>query len=299
MADTFDTISTVLTADVANAGTFTVGYLTNRDPGFYTGGWDHKVVSNTYGEIGVVNGKASFSFGASTVTITNNSGVTLKAGTKVTVQLDRIGPNSMDTPGIPLAALPRVAAVGLRIINLGAPDAAVSNGVMTLGALNTGVAGTINGSLLSGSVAVFDVPRNVVAAWMNAAVLTVTGTDEYGNVVVESSASGTSMAGKKAFKTVTGFSVSANVTGWTVGTGDVLGLPIFLPGTGHVLREMQDGAAPIAGTIVAGVTTKATAMTGDVRGTYDPNAACDGAMAFQLVCAIGDSSFRGVPQYAG
>ena len=296
MADTFDTISTVLTADVANAGTFTVGYLTNRDPGYYTGGFDHRVVSNPYGSAGVVDGKAAFSFGASTVTITNNSGVTWKAGTRVTVQLDRVGPNSIDIPNVLAATTLRVARASLAVINLGAPDAAVANGVLLSAALNTGVNGTPTGSLATGGVATFDVPRNVVAAWTNTAVITVTGTDEYGNAMTESSASGTSFTGKKAFKTVTNVTVSANVTGLTVGTGTVLGLPIFLAGTGHVLRELQDGAAPTAGTIVAGVTTKATATTGDVRGTYAPNAAPDGAKAFQLVCAIGDLSFRGVPQ---
>jgi len=294
MADTFDTISTVLTADVANGGTFTVGYLTNRDPGFYTGGFDHRVVSNPYGSAGTIDGKASFSFGASNVTITNNSGVTWKQGTRVNVQLDRVGPNQIDLPGVTSAL--RASPVRVVKVNLGAPDAAVADGVMTSGSLNTGVAGTINGSLLVGSVAVFDVPRNVVAAWTNAAVLTVTGTDEFGNTMSEASASGTSFTGKKAFKTIKGFSVSANVTGLTVGTGTVLGLPIFLAGTGDVLRELQDGAAPVAGTIVAGVTTKATTTTGDVRGTYAPNAAPDGAKAFQIIMAAGDTSFRGVLQ---
>jgi len=37
--------------------------------------------------------------------------------------------------------------------------------------------------------------RNVVAAWTGTAVMTVTGLDMYGNVVVEASASGTSLTG--------------------------------------------------------------------------------------------------------
>jgi len=139
-----------------------------------------------------------------------------------------------------------------------------------------------------------------VAAWTGTAVLTVTGTDEFGNTVVESSASGTSMAGKKAFKTVTSVVPSANITSATVGTGDVLGLPAFLPGAGRVLAELEDGAAATAGTLVAGVrTTPATATTGDVRGTYDPNSAADGSKAFELVVALDDPSDKGVAQYAG
>jgi hypothetical protein len=120
------------------------------------------------------------------------------------------------------------------------------------------------------------------------------------NVLVESSASGTSFTGKKAFKTVTRIAVSADVTAATVGTGDVLGLPAFLGQTGYVLKELQDGAAATAGTLVAGIQTAAgsTATTGDVLGTYDPNAACDGSKSFQLVVVMPDT-YAGIPQFAG
>lgn len=129
--------------------------------------------------------------------------------------------------------------------------------------------------------------------------MTVTGKDVYGNTIVETSASGTSMAGKKAFKTITSVVPSANITGATVGTGDVLGLPMFLPGTAYVLKELQDGAAATAGTVVAGVSTAATATSGDIRGTYDPNAACNGALVFDLIVALGDPDYKGIAQYAG
>ena len=80
----------------------------------------------------------------------------------------------------------------------------------------------------SGGVATFDVPRNVVAAWTTTAVLTVTGT-EYGKVVVESAASGTSMTGKKAFKTVTGVAASTAVTLAAGARATCSALPAFLP----------------------------------------------------------------------
>ena len=131
------------------------------------------------------------------------------------------------------------------------------------------------------------------------AVLTVTGTDEYGNTVVESSASGTSLAGKKAFKTITNISSNANITALTVGTGDVLGLPMYLPDTARVLIELEDDAAPAAGTTVAGSAAEPTATTGDIRGTYDPNSACDGAARFSLVVALNEPEFKGGSQFAG
>jgi len=60
--------------------------------------------------------------------------------------------------------------------------------------------------------------------------------------MVEKSASGTSHTGKKAFKTVTSFSVSANVTALTVGTGVVLGLPVAVAKEENILWELINGA---------------------------------------------------------
>jgi hypothetical protein len=293
----FDVIETTLASAVADAGTFTVGYPTGKTPGHYQGGKDHRVNSFGYGELRALDGEVSMSFDAAVVTITNNSGVSLAAGTKLWVQLDIMGADEEQTVADPETMVPAT----LMTINLGAPDAADADGAVASQACTaaSGLATGINGALASGGVATFDVPRAAVAAWTGTAVLTITGTDYYGNTVVESSASGTSLTGKKAFKTITAVTTSADITGLTVGTGDVIGLPVFLPQTGMVLREMEDGAAPTAGTLVAGVTTTATATTGDVRGTYDPNSACDGAKAFQLVIAVPDPAFKGVAQYAG
>ncbi len=310
---TYDVVEVVLASAVANAGTFTVSYPTNRDSGDYAGAIGHAVVSNNYGTLypirKLINGtavaaKVAFSFGTSNITVTNNSGGTIPAGTKLYVQLDRSGPDLVPIDGIPMADPGKMTEMGVFMINLGAPDTADPNGYVEsqdltsagVFSVNTTAAAAIAAAALAGTA---DVPRNVVAAWTGTAVLTITGTDIYGNTVVESSASGTSLAGKKAFKTVTGISSSANITGLTVGTGDVLGLPVFLPSTGRVFRELQDGAAATAGTVVAGVTTTPSATTGDVRGTYDPNAACDGSRAFQLAVLLADPSYRGVPQFAG
>jgi len=148
-------------------------------------------------------------------------------------------------------------------------------------------------------VATFDVPRNVVAAWTNTAVLTVTGTDEYGNVMRESSASGTSMTGAKAFKTITSVTTSANITGLTVGSGVRLGLPMYLPNVPNVIVQLQDGAAATAGTVVAGDSAVATATTGDVRGTYSPNSAPNGSLRFELDVIVRSPEYRGNAQFAG
>lgn len=294
----FDIITTRLAANVPNGGTFTVGYPVGRDAGAYALGVNHLVTSNPYGVLSRLNNRASFAFGASVVTITNSSGVTLDAGTEIRVQLDRAG----DDDGVREYANPgKMAPAESLFITLGAPIAAAANNVCTTQALTAAALNAnLNGAIVANGVAVFDVPRNVVAAWTNTAVLTVTGTDEYGNVVVESSASGTSMTGNKAFRTITRIRTSADITGLTVGTGTRLGLPVALPGTGQILRELTNGAAPgTAGTLVAADLAVATATTGDVRGTYAPNTAPNGTNTYQLVAVLGDAAFRGRPQFAG
>jgi hypothetical protein len=297
MPQPFDIIVHTLGSAVANSGTFTINYPALKDAGAYRSGLDHKAATNAYGILSTVDNTLGVSFGASNITITNKSGGTLAAGTTLWIQLSQ---GQDGDPDNARANLEQLAATNMFVINLGAPDVADADGVSVSASVSSGVAGVITGALASGGVATFDVPRNVVGAWTNTAILTVTGTDQYGRVVRESSASGTSMAGLKAFKTVTGFTFNANVTGATVGSGDVLGLPVFLAGTGRVLGEMQDGAKATAGTVVTGVLTNpATATTGDVRGTYDPNAACDGSRVFELICALNDPSFRGVAQFAG
>ena len=301
MSSSFNVVEVKLSADVADAATFTAGYAAGRGPGDYQGGSDHAIVSNAYGNLTVNAGDVSFSFGAANVTITNNTGGVLASGTTFFVHMDRFGD---DDPSEAVANTDKMANSHVVTVNLGAPDVADANGFVasqnltSAGVFSTDV--TATAALAAAALAgVADKPRNVVAAWTTTAVLTVTGTDEYGNTIVESSASGTTMTGKKAFKTITDITVSTNITALTVGTGDVLGLPMFLGQLGEVLAELEDGAAATAGTVVAGVAGAATATTGDVRGTYDPNSAADGAAAFQLVCALGRPDYRGSAQFAG
>lgn len=170
-----------------------------------------------------------------------------------------------------------------------------SQAITAAGGPATGLNGTLGG--------VADVPRNVVAAWTGTAVMTVTGTDVYGRPLVESSASGTSFTGKKAFKTVTAVSVSADVTGATVGHGDVLGLPYRVNSKDEILI-FENGVPVATGTFVAAVTTDpATATTGDVRGTLDPTATLNGsvriAVQFLNLDPTSKVSLFGVDQYAG
>lgn len=294
---TFKVVPVTLASAVSTSGTFTVSYPAGTNAGTFKNAVQHKL--NALG--GVFTSPKDFAittWGATTATITWRATPTLPVGTLVRVQLNIPGPATYRDGKI----LPsKVAGSQVFRISLGAPATASSSNICASQAITAAAGGTLNGTTVVSGVAVLDVPRAVVAAWTGTAVMTVTGTDELGNVVKESSASGTSLTGKKAFKTITSVAVSADVTGATVGTGDVLGLPVFLPSTGLVLKELEDGATATSGTLVAGLatTTVSTATTADVRGTYDPNSACDGVKAFDLIVALTDPTFTGNPQYAG
>lgn len=289
------TVQTTLGSAVADSGTFNVSYPSGTNKGTFYGGIGHRMSVAKVAYAAPVG--FTVTLNATNVTITNNSGATWAAGAAINLELQ--------IPGEHLSYLDsgqakRAVPCG-QMINLGAPITADADGVSA--SQDVVVATTplalINGALASGGAVTLDVPRNIVGAWTGAAVVTVTGTDEYGEAMVEASASGTSFTGKKAFKTVTRVSFSANVTSATVGTGVVLGLPVFLPGLGYVVKELMDGAVATAGTVVAGIVAKQTATTGDIRGTYVGNSAPDGARVYQLVVALQDTIARGTAQYAG
>lgn len=160
----------------------------------------------------------------------------------------------------------------------------------------------INGALASSGVATFATPRNVVAAWTGTAVITITGTDEYGAILIESSASGTSLTGKKAFKTITSVSLSADVTGLTVGSGVVIGLPHRVD-RGCLIMAKVDNATDAATFVPAVTTNPATATTGDVRGTVSFSSAPNDARAYTVLYKIASVASKvgayGVDQYDG
>lgn len=182
-----------------------------------------------------------------------------------------------------------------------APTLADADGACASQSVTSGVAALINGALASGGVATFATPRNVVAAWTNTAILTITGTDAYGATLIETTASGTSHTGKKAFKTITSVVPNANITGCTVGEGAVIGLP-FRVQASDLLAARFDNAID-AGTFVPAVTTTATGTSGDIRGTFAPAGTLDGTKKLSLLMVAYDDSTKegafGVSQYTG
>lgn len=198
--------------------------------------------------------------------------------------------------------VPLNGAEGQHFVNvsLGAPAAAAANNVaLSQAVVGPGAPVVLNGALVTGGVATLDVARNVVAAWTNAAVLTVTGKDEYGQTMSEVSASGTSFTGNKAFKTITSIAISASVTGLTAGTGAKLGLP-YRPEVGGFLRGILGENTADAGTYAAPERGASTTGTNDVRGTYTTAGAMNGANVYRVSLAIrgGPDAFYayGIPQ---
>lgn len=287
---------------VATNGTFTVAYPSGKTAADFKLGLGHYFTA-----LGAVYRQPkdfTLSFGASSVTVTYKGTTTIPAGTDIYFQLEEVGDN-MAASGFVGAARTKVSIPSLRKlevfqIDLGAPATADADGISASQSLATSGSPS---ALLNGAVgAVLDVPRNVVAAWTNTAILTITGKDEYGQTIVETTASGTSHTGKKAFKSITSITTNADVTGLTVGTGTVLGLPVYLQTAAYVHAELQDGATVgSAGTFAAGlaVNTPSTGTTADVRGTYSPNSAPDGSKAYSLVVTLPDPTFLGNNQFAG
>lgn len=132
-----------------------------------------------------------------------------------------------------------------------------------------------------------DVPRAVAtttgAGTPTTRNVTISGYDVYGQPMSEVIATGavasTTVNGKKAFFQISGITISGSpVVTVAVGTTDILGSPVRINNAGYVARAgWNNTLAADAGTFVAAVTTTATTTSGDVRGTYVPSSATDGA----------------------
>lgn len=290
----FVTLQMTLGSAVAQSGTFTATYPDGHEGGDFAGGYDHRMIVNQR-EYTAPN-DFTVSFGGTTATITWKGTNTLASGSEVRLQFDQAG--TVAPTGVLRAHLADV----LRI-DLGSPVTS-NDAALRANAAYTG--GAVALTLITAGKT-FDVPRNVIITSSgddSAKTFVVTGEDEYGETVVETitGANAGVAAGKKAFKTITSILPSGNAAAnLKIGFGDVLGLPVHLPYATAIIKELEDDASASSGTTVAGLSklTAATATNADVRGTYDPNSACNGAKAFSLVVVLANPTFLGVPQYAG
>lgn len=189
-------------------------------------------------------------------------------------------PRAFSAPGLPAHMFnsKNYGAIALAAANAIAASQASSGGNNAL---------AINGALATNGVATIPTPRNVVAAWTNTAIATITGTDQYGETMTEVSASGTSHTGKKAFATVTAVTFNAAVTGATVGTGVAIGLPYRVDANG-LIAARQTNTIDAATFVPADTTSPATSSTGDTRGTVTFASAPDGTKTYKVYFDIAD-----------
>ena len=238
-------IQTTLASALSGSGTLTLSYPSGTNPGTFARGKRHQVVTGS-GDVFKAPKYFTLSYGATTITLTwGSSSPTLPVGTDLFIQLDAAGSSPQRTLEAAGPGLGNTAGVALKLVDWGAPLTADADGVSASQSVAANANFLLDGALSGDIIAsrmIFDVPRNVVAGWTGTAVLTFTGKDEYGNTMVETSASGTSHTGSKAFKEITSVSSSASITSATVGTGNKLGLPVFVSNASAILGEYRNGA---------------------------------------------------------
>lgn len=184
-----------------------------------------------------------------------------------------------------------VVPLTLQAAGLAALQQLVGAGNMTLTA-GTGVTTTVDSSGTTRYV--LDTPRNVTIAStgnISARTFTISGYDRYNQPMSQAitGPNNGTVTTTKAFKSITRIAVNGAVaTDTSAGFGDVLGLPIRVTDAGYLIHVGWAGAlADDAGSFVAAVTTDpATTTTGDVRGTYTPSSATNGARRLVVAIAV-------------
>lgn len=209
----------------------------------------------------------------------------LYLGTAYIPKLDNDGPSPMDVGVGPMGRfyVYNIVPLTKQAAGLAAIQTLAGAGAFTLAA-GTGV--TARARADGTTEYVLDVPRAIsatVATTDQSGVnLTITGYDMYGQRMIETIAgpNNTTVNGKKAFKSVVSVTADAAVStnGISIGYADKFGMPFAIADKGYVQCKWNDTLAVDAGTFVdADATSPATASTGDVRGTYVPSSASDGA----------------------
>lgn len=308
----FQILNATPSSAVASGGTIAFTFGTNSDLGQVRFEGGHVLFAEGLGAQFNFPNDFTISFSSLTATVTYNGTTSIPAGTLVKLQLETAGENNY------LTSLPstlnevtkditgKIRSVNARLVRVLFGAIATASATAVVNAV-----ARVGTNLLTTYTTPFvmDVPRNVQVVSSNAGDTTQTailrGTDEFGVAMSETiSLNGTTIvAGKKAFKTLISDTTSATLAGnISIGTNTGIGMPLFLPGgtgagLGYIVKEVQDGATPTAGTAKGGDLTKASGTTGDVRGTWVPNSAPDGTKVYEVFIAASDTNFKGVPQF--
>lgn len=108
--------------------------------------------------------------------------------------------------------------------------------------------------------------------------------------------------GNKAFTRIHRIKANQSCQGEvSIGIGNKLGLPVFLPGPGYVISEIINGQRVYGGTITSGERNVPGPRTGDTRGTYTPpdNFPLNGKNTIHLLVSLPNPGNIGMPDYRG
>jgi len=224
---------------------------------------------------------------------------TLRAGTLLNLQLEIPGGDFHFDNKTGVTVLNMVSSP-LFMVNLGAPDPMDEHYWVAPTAISE--AAPLKLTRMNISTA-----RNVVI-YSNSdnahCTFTIEGEDIYHRTMLEKvTASSTGVAeGKRGFARVHRIIPSHACNGeiW-IGTGYKLGLPVFLPSPGYLIREIINGSAITGGIITSAETAVPSATTGDRRGTYTPpqEFQTTGKNNIHLLLSLLNPGNIGIPDYAG
>ena len=177
----------------------------------------------------------------------------------------------------------------LQTANIAASQTASGSGAVTL------TAGTSAKSVVRAdgtTVIQLNTPRALqINTSTTARTITISGYDYYGQPMTEAitvATAGTAKSGNKAFYQIASATINGSATAVTIGTTDILGLPVRCFDAGYIVKVgWNNTLAQNAGTFTtADMTNPATSTTGDVRGTYQPSTASDGVKRLVMTIAL-------------
>lgn len=221
--------------------------------------------------------------------------------------MDQSAPNNSGGPSVQavgVGPMGRIYLYDIVPVTLGAALVAAAQQLAAPGNLVLTAGAGVTTEVVNGETRlVFDVPRNitltVAVTDFSGTTFTFVGYDVYGRRMTQTRAgpNNNTVGTLKAFKKLVSITSSTALgTNVSAGIGDVFGLPLRVADIGYIQSVKWAGVlAQDAGTAVAAVTTDPnTAALGDVRGTYQPSSASNGARRLVMsiaVPAIGSGPF--------
>lgn len=141
------TSKVTLASQVANAGTFTMPYPTGLNQAALLGTTGGRVAvgdNDIYPQAPSGAGTFAFSFGASDITVTNNTGVALPAGSVITASFGRSEQSGRYESGVQITPIPQTLTTSVGTASTTIPDVGGAFTQATLNNINKSFADQIN-----------------------------------------------------------------------------------------------------------------------------------------------------------